>query len=568
MNEEFKNEEIKRQANKEEPKLLSIILRDQDALMDAISLPLTTGKEGHFWGSDSSFLWTIIKTYYDEYSKPLTRTAMDSIMDSMSAIKGSVITDDDRTAARMYWDKVYGMSTPIDDYDLLKSNINNRRLQQIGYGIMRDGIDKIAKATNNQEEILKNVKEKFLMIDGFDIDNYCLTMGMDEGVDVSLAHIKRRRENPKEVETVMTGIQGIDDVYHGFHRGSYNIIAGMINGGKTTLMFNIAFNMAKRGESVVFVSIEKEAKLFFLRLLSLHALVDYNRIKVGGSVEGGKGLPDYYYQKYLDAGEDLTNNIHPNLDCIQMPVGIKMSKIISEIEKIKARKKIDVIFVDYLGVIGFETHHPGRPDLDEARVSQRLQGYGRINRFVTITASQLKTPSVKEIRNKAKKATTEDASSVEINTEDFSGSKMIIADADNALGVVLNGDSPPSKMYVYGTKARDDEARRRIVLDFDGALGRVADQEFEPGQITAVDQLIYDGDVSEADLASDDGLFTMKTGDELDDNDFDFSANTPTKEEEKVTVPALSEEVEKNSGHVPMDFDSPDQDDPDDLFNN
>ena len=369
----------------------------------------------------------------------------------------------------------------------------------------------------------------------------------------------------------MTGINGIDEVYHGFHRGSYNIIAGMINGGKTTLMFNIAFNMAKAGYNVVFVSIEKEAKLFFTRLLSLHALVDYNRIKVGGAEEGGKGLSDYYYQKYLDAGKDLKENIKPNLDCIQMPQGIKLSKIIAEIEKIKVSKPIDAIFVDYLGVIGFETHHPGRPDLDEARISQRLQAYGKVNRFVTITASQLKTPSVKAIRDKSKKATSEDPSAVEINTDDFSGSKMVIADADNALGAVLNNDSPPTKMYVYGTKARDDEARRRIVLDFDGALGRVADQEFEPGQITAVDQLIYDANISEEELASADGLFAIGNGDELSDSDFDFADTDKTetpivKDDPQPAEKAEATETEEKKEHVPMDFNSPEEVDPDDMF--
>ena len=553
-NKRVPNEELSRQVQKEEIRLLSIVLKNKDALMDAMSLPLKDGANGHFWLAENQMLWSIIKQYYEKYSELLTRTAMDSVMDSISKISGKTIDDDDRTTARMYWDKVYNVSCPFEDYELLKRNCNNRFLQAQTVDIMRDGLEDLVKATGNQDKIVANIREKFLTIENIDIDSYCLTMSIDEGVQHAMNHITKRREFPEDIETVMTGIRGIDENYHGFPKGSYNIVSGMINGGKTTLMFNMAFNMARAGYNVVFVSIEKEAIPFFTRLLSLHALVDYNRIKVGGT--GDKGLSDYYYEKYKEAASDLRDNIKPNLDCIQMPQGVKLSKILAEIDKIKATKPIDVIFIDYLGVIGFETNHVGRPDLDEARVSQRLQAYGKVNRFVTFTASQLKTPSVKEIRNKAKKATTDDPSAVEVNTEDFAGSKMIIADADNAIGVVLNNDSPATKMYVYGTKARDDEARRRIVLDFDGALGRISDPEFEPGQIKEVDNLIYDDSITEEDLAAEDGLFSndMGTSSDLSDDDFEFNDPSPETEKESEVI-----------SHIPFDQ-TTEPEDPDDFL--
>lgn len=567
MSKRVPNEELDRQALKEEIRLLSILLKDKDCLMDAVSLPLKEGASGHFWISENNILWGIMKEYYLEFNELLTRTAIDSVMDTRSKLGSVTLDDDDRTTVRMYWDKVYNSNAPIEDYGLLKKNINNRFLQAQTVAICKEGLEELVKATGDQEKIVSDIREKFLTIENIDIDSYCLTMSIEEGVEKAMEHIEKRREYPLETEAIMTGIVGIDNNYHGFPRGSYNIVSGMINGGKTTIMFNIAFNMARAGYNVVFVSIEKEAIPFFTRLLSLHALTDYNRIKVGG--KGDKGLNDYHFQKLKEAANDLRENIKPNLDCIQMPQGVKLSKILAEIDKIKARKNVDVIFVDYLGVVGFETHHPGRPDLDEARISQRLQAYGKVNRFVTFTASQLKTPSVKEIRNKAKKATADDPSSIEINTEDFAGSKMIIADADNAFGVVLNGDSPATKMYVYGTKARDDEARRRIVLDFDGAIGRVSDPVFEPGQIIEVDRLIYDSSITEAILMSDDGLFTDEMGGspQLNDDDFDALGLEPSKSKSEVVSSDIEEinESLKTSGHTPHNYNEP-EDDLDDIL--
>lgn len=521
------NEALKKMAQKEEPRFLSILLRNKDCLMDAVSFGIKSGNEGHFWDSDARMMYNLILEYYKKYNNVLTRTAVDSIMESLSKVGGVTVDEEHRAKTRMYWDKIHGMEAPIEDYELLRDNLNNRFVQWQAYEIIKDELEKIIRATNNQNEIVRKARERLFKIDNLDADSYTLTMGTDDGIQKAMDVVTHRRDHPEETTSLLTGLNSMDTIYHGFVPGSYTIITGMVNGGKTTLMFNLAFNMARAGYNVVYVSLEKEAIPLFTRLLALHALVDYNRIKIGGKNE--KGLSDYYYSKLIEAGKDLRENIKPRFECIQAAQGTKLSKLISEVEKVKNGMKIDALFVDYLGVIGAESHHPTRPDLDEAFTSQRLQAYGRINRFVTFTASQLKTPSAKEIRHKSRKATADDASKVEVNTEDLAGSKMIIADADNALGVILNSDSPPTKMFVYGTKSRDDESRRTIVLDFDGKIGRVSDPILEPGQVTDIDKLVYNPEITEKKLESDDGLFCPNTD---EDNDSKESEINEKKDED------------------------------------
>jgi replicative DNA helicase len=540
------NETLKATAKKEEPRFLSILLKDKDCLMDAVSFGIQSGDTGHFWIDKPRFLYSIIFEYYQKYGEILTRTAMESVMDSLSGAGGARIDDDDRTTARMYYDEVYSIDAPVEDYELLRDNLNNRYVQWQAYSIMREEMEQIVKATSGQAEHIKKIREKFLHIDNLDAESYIATVNMVEAMPTIRENIVARRERPEEDPNIPTYIEAIDRMYH-LPPGSYTVVAGMINGGKSTFMFNVGFNMAKAGHSVVYVSIEKEAIPILTRLTSLHAMVDYNRIKTGG--KGDYGLNDMHFDRLIEATRDLETNIKPNFECIQCVQETKLSKIISEVDKIKARKKIDVLIVDYLGVIGFETHHPGRPDLDEALVSKRLQAYGRVNRFVTIAGSQLKTPSSKEIRNRAKNATADDPSSIQVNTEDLAGSKMIIADADNGISVVLNHDSPPTKMFVYGTKARDDEAHNCVVLDFDGRLGRVSDPEFDNGHITEVDALVYDDQVTEEDLASDDGLFDSEDEaseaiEELNDDDFDFVDDEQDKN--KTPIKTLKEETPKD----------------------
>jgi replicative DNA helicase len=515
MSERIKNEALKRQAMKEEPRFLSILLKEKELLMDAMSSGFKGGLDGHFWCNEPRFLFEVISSYYKKHNAILTRTAMESIMDGMSHYGKQEMTDESRATARMYWDKVYHMDVDVEDYQLLKNNINCRYVQWQAYQIINEKLEELVKSTNNQIDLVKSIQEDFIQIDNMDPDPYSLTMDLNEGLEKSLEHIDDRRENPDDLPAIPTGLRAIDEIYHGFEYGTYTIISGMINGGKTTLMFNIGFNMAKAGYNVVYVSLEKKAVHLYLRLLSLHALVDYNRIKIGGKTD--RGLNDENYYRLKEAALDLQEKIKPNFDVIQGAVGTKLSKILSEVEKIKNRKKIDVLIVDYLGVIGNETHHAGRPDLDDALTSQRLQAYGRTNNFVTISAVQLKTSSSKEIRNRSKKATDDGNADVAVHTEDLAGSKMIIADADNGLSAVLNNDSPPTKMFVFGTKARDDEAKRTMTLDFDGKLGRVCDPVFEPGQTSEVDDILYNSEMTEEELANEDAIYNPPAMSDDDD---------------------------------------------------
>lgn len=487
------NETLKRLAEKEEVRFLSIILKNKDCLQECMGYGMKPGPKGHFWSTEARLLFGIIHRYFQKYNETLSRTAIESIMEGQDSFNGESVTDSDRAAMRMYYEKVFNAMSDKKDFKFLSEQINNRFIQWQAFEILSKQATEIAKATNNQSTLVKTIQSDFGKIQGIDPDPYTMTLNIEDGMSKVLEYLTQQRETPQNNKVVYTQLKTIDDILCGLEYGSYTVITGMINGGKTTLMFNIGFNMAKAGYSVVYVSMEKKAIPFYTRLLSLHALVDYNKIKRGG--KGINGIDDTTHKILCNAAKDLQERIKPKMECIQMAQMTKLSRIISEVDKIRADKHVDVLIVDYLGVVGNETVTVGRPDLDEAYTSQRLQSYGRINNLVVITAGQLKVAASKEIRGKAKKASAEECASVEVNTEDLGGSKMVGADADFILGVVLNGDQPPTKMFLYTTKARDAESRRTVCLDFDGKLGRVSDPILQDGQIKDLDDLLYNKEV-------------------------------------------------------------------------
>lgn len=499
------NEDIVLMAEKEEPRFLNIMLKNKDSLQDAISfgiIPSENNQIGHFLNEKNNFLYVIIRTNFLKYGTLLTRSAMDSIVDMMN-----IGTDEEKASIKSYWDKIWNRHDgALDDYALLRDHMNDRYLLLQFYSQWKRG-DQIIKSINGHGELIKSYIGDLNALKNLDPDSYSVTMGLNEGVEEAVKFIEKRRANDENDASIKCDITAIDRIFNGFARPSYTVISGMINGGKTTFMMNVAFNMAKKGYNVAYVSLEKDAKLFFRRTLACHALTDYNRIKVGGT--GQWGLTDYWYNKLKHAAQEL-KALQKNYHCLQFIQDTKLTKILAEVDKLNARKPIDALFVDYLQVIGTETHTIGRYDVDLANVHKRLMGYGRKHNLVIFTALQLKSSSSKDIRKQATKATSEsNMNEVTVNTEDYGGSQMIIADADNALGVVLNSDKPPTKMFVSFSKARDDASRKTICLDFNGAVGNICDPEYGAGNVQAVDidKELFENNISEEDLVNDDKLF-------------------------------------------------------------
>jgi hypothetical protein len=155
MSERINNEALKRLALKEEPRFLSILLKDKELLMDCMAYGIKGGPDGHFWHEEPRFLFGIISSYYNKFGAILTRTAMESIMGAMEKIGNREVTDDDRTNVRMYWDKIFTMESDSEDYQLLRDHINNRYVQCQAYEILKNKIDELVKSTSGQIELVK-----------------------------------------------------------------------------------------------------------------------------------------------------------------------------------------------------------------------------------------------------------------------------------------------------------------------------------------------------------------------------------------------------------------------------
>lgn len=104
----------------------------------------------------------------------------------------------------------------------------------------------------------------------------------NQNVETPLLQIKRAFHAAKKHNNMMlTGIHGWDSLFYGLFKGSRYIIAGQGGAGKSALAINIAWNMAKSGKRVRWLSYEEEPDAIWWRIMSREANEAYTSFRKG-----------------------------------------------------------------------------------------------------------------------------------------------------------------------------------------------------------------------------------------------------------------------------------------------
>lgn len=152
------------------------------------------------------------------------------------------------------------------------------------------------------------------------------------GEDISKLQLKNNNY-------VQTGYQKLDARMHGFFNGELVIIAARPGMGKTSLALNIARNIADN-KRVLFFSYEMKANDLCLRLVASECMIDFNRIRLSNLdlIQLNEIKQAYPILKKLDL--QISDNAN-----------YKVENIVNATKRLNEYKKVDIIFVDYIGLI-------------------------------------------------------------------------------------------------------------------------------------------------------------------------------------------------------------------------
>lgn len=243
-------------------------------------------------------------------------------------------------------------SDPQQAIDALKERNASEKAQIIGAKLMGAyGMDELRELSEELMKALQATEPTEIMT-------------MDKAVE-QFADTKTK---PRQY--IHTGFSRLDG-YTYMDRGDYVVIGARPSNGKTALAINMAVKIARQGYKVGFFSLETSSEKVFDRIVAAETGILFERIK-------RQTLDGDDWKKYADEFVRLQ----------QLPLTIipTAGKSVSWIQSESLRLMLDVVIIDYLGLI----KSPGR-DLREVvtRTSRDLHVYAQSSKKLVIALCQL-----------------------------------------------------------------------------------------------------------------------------------------------------------------------------------
>lgn len=179
--------------------------------------------------------------------------------------------------------------------------------------------------------------------------------------------------SPETANYIRWGMQKIDNHLR-IRPGGFVILGGYASSGKTALGTQFALELAKRGHSVCFYSLETDDETLYDRMAAQISGANFERIQ-------NRTANNDDYRAMIDAANRTRG--------MQFTYVQAAGWTVEQITSHALARRFDVIVVDYVQLI--ESSAPSRAE-EVARVSRRLHSFAQQTKTVVLGLSQL-TPS-------------------------------------------------------------------------------------------------------------------------------------------------------------------------------
>ncbi len=210
----------------------------------------------------------------------------------------------------------------------------------------------------------------------FDLTEKTDTKGVKRISDIIVHRLNYFRELSKTKrmpERIETGFADLDKLILGFQPGDFVLIAARPSVGKSTLAMNMAQNMAiRKGKNVLFLSLEMSNEQLTDRIIASEARVSNSKLQ--------RGEADQNEWAKVTATAGI---VHESKIFLDDTSSITVADIRSKCRRFKSAENLDIIFIDYLQLIG-----------SAVKKENRQQEVTEISRQLKILAKDMKLPVV------------------------------------------------------------------------------------------------------------------------------------------------------------------------------
>lgn len=255
-----------------------------------------------------------------------------------------------------------------------------------------------------------------------------------------LINIKLNLETPQE-QGVKIGISEFDKISGGLQKKEVMVIGARPSVGKTALACQIALNIAGSGKKVAIISLEMDNAKLSKRIISQLSGVEYWKID--------RGLFSNNYEI-----ESVNNAIDNNYNLpifFSEKTDVSVSDIRAKALKSKYANNIDILFIDYLGLI--QPEKAGTREQEVSKISRGLKLLAMELDIPIVVLAQLnRAVEMREKSAKPKLSDLRDSGSIE---QDADIVAFIHSDFKSGIVQDINGNSTETQRDFIVAKYRN-----------------------------------------------------------------------------------------------------------------
>ena len=182
-----------------------------------------------------------------------------------------------------------------------------------------------------------------------------------------------------EYTGIPSGFTALDRLTAGFQPAELIIIGARPGMGKTAIALSMAANIAVRqGRSAAFFSLEMSDHSLMMRLISSEAGIDLQRLKTGY-------FPRSDFARIISAAGEISDASF----FIEDRPHMTMLNIQSMARMLRLQEKVEIIFIDYIGLIASDNSQVPRWE-QISQVSRSLKGLARELNIPVVALTQLR----------------------------------------------------------------------------------------------------------------------------------------------------------------------------------
>lgn len=265
---------------------------------------------------------------------------------------------------RLLFDETLTAANIVHYADIVARHAAWRRLESF----YRAGLDAVLRRSGPPDLLVAEAEKKLGRVMRASAQDRLVSIS-DLGLDLAAKIDDAKNQDPQSLRGLRTGLALLDNAME-LMPGETTIVGARTSVGKTAFALSVAINAAKDGKRVLFVSLEMSAALLGQRAISAMS-----------------GVKLHLIRKHLFQDEDLTSMA----GAINQPEGTRilvldspgatLSRIAAAARRAHLRQPLDLIIVDYLGLI----------EPEDRRIN-RFEHIGQTSRGLKLLSRSLAVP--------------------------------------------------------------------------------------------------------------------------------------------------------------------------------